>query len=889
MAQEEMPASRHVRMSGGALGAVGDNANVTLHFHGSLPLAPGRVRVGRPPLAADAFQDRPGLREQVTSAFEAGAVAVVSQRAAGPATQVVTGHGGVGKSQLAAQVWREFATSGDAGMDVAVWVTATSRTEIVTGYAAAAAELRLEAENPAMAASRFMDWLQATERSWLVVLDDLAEPADVRGLWPQGHGGRVLVTTRRRDPALFTHGRRRIDVDVFARPESIAYLTERLSGASAAELDALAGDVSDLPIALAQASAFILNEKTTVAAYRERLAEARLSDVLLADEGDEHERTVAATLLLNLDRADQLQPVGAAGKLARLVAVLDPNGIPETVLTCAPARRHGGLTNSGDARRALLNLDRFSLITHDPTSATQSVRTHALTQRAVREQAAFDVSATIDDLSVAVIEAVNAAGDALLDAWPEIERDAHLARSLRANAAACLITAGDHLWGPTTPPLLLRTGRSLGEAGLVHAAIEHWDRVRETALRLLGPDHPDTLTARHELASWRGEAGDPAGAARALQDLLTERLRILGPDHPDTLNTRHELAGWEGAAGKPANAASALQVLLTDTVRVVGPDHSITLTTRRNLAHWRERAGDPAGAARALQELLADHLRILGPDHPKTLNTRHNLAQAQGRAGDASGAMNGLQVLLIDYLRVMGADHPSTLFTQHSLAYWRGEAGDPAGAARALQELVTEQLRVLGPDHPDTLTSRHELAYWRGEAGDATGTVTAFDALLTDRLRVLGTDHPDTLMTRSDLAYWRGEAGDPSDAAAAFEVLLNDYRRIFGPDDPHTLIVRGNLAHWRGEAGDAVGAATALGELLAEYLRILGPDHPDTLTSRGNLAYWRGHAGDAAGAATAFEELLADRLRILGPDHPDTFTSRSQLAHWRERAASLRD
>ena len=65
---------------------------------------------------------------------------------------------------------------------------------------------------------------------------------------------------------------------------------------------------------------------------------------------------------------------------------------------------------------------------------------------------------------------------------------------------------------------------------------------------MLGPDHPETLTTRANLASWRGEAGDPAGAAAAYEELLADLLRVLGPDHPNTLTTRGNLAYWTGEA-----------------------------------------------------------------------------------------------------------------------------------------------------------------------------------------------------------------------------------------------------------------------------------------------------------------------------------------------------
>ncbi|WUT15958.1 hypothetical protein OG523_01550 [Streptomyces virginiae] len=66
---------------------------------------------------------------------------------------------------------------------------------------------------------------------------------------------------------------------------------------------------------------------------------------------------------------------------------------------------------------------------------------------------------------------------------------------------------------------------------------------------MLGPDHPDTLTARGNLAHWQGSAGDPAGAAAALSELLADLGRVLGPDHSDTLTVRHNLGLWRGMAG----------------------------------------------------------------------------------------------------------------------------------------------------------------------------------------------------------------------------------------------------------------------------------------------------------------------------------------------------
>jgi hypothetical protein len=66
----------------------------------------------------------------------------------------------------------------------------------------------------------------------------------------------------------------------------------------------------------------------------------------------------------------------------------------------------------------------------------------------------------------------------------------------------------------------------------------------------LGPEHPDTLTTRNNLADSTGAAGDAAGARDQFAALLPIRERVLGPEHPDTLTTRANLAYWTGQSGR---------------------------------------------------------------------------------------------------------------------------------------------------------------------------------------------------------------------------------------------------------------------------------------------------------------------------------------------------
>ena len=56
-----------------------------------------------------------------------------------------------------------------------------------------------------------------------------------------------------------------------------------------------------------------------------------------------------------------------------------------------------------------------------------------------------------------------------------------------------------------------------------------------------GPGHPLTLTTRHEIRRTLAAQGKPAEAGAPFRQVLDARLRVLGPDHPDTLTMMNTL------------------------------------------------------------------------------------------------------------------------------------------------------------------------------------------------------------------------------------------------------------------------------------------------------------------------------------------------------------
>lgn len=437
------------------------------------------------------------------------------------------------------------------------------------------------------------------------------------------------------------------------------------------------------------------------------------------------------------------------------------------------------------------------------------------------------------------------------------------------------LLGADH---PTT--LTIRSSRAslFGQAGRVPEAIEAFENLLIDLTRVLGREHAETLKTRSNLASFIGRAGRVEEAVMAFKELLQDHTRFFGADHPDTMTTRNNLAHYLGQTGRVAESVGAFEMLLKDHTRILGQDHIDTLSTRHNLAYFLGQMGRTAEAIVVLKALLEDHTRVLGPDHPNTQMVQNNLALCLGQAGRIDETVEVFKQLLDNRTRVLGLEHPHTLMTRNNLAFSLAKAGRVAEVIETYEELLEDYTRVLGPEHSDTLTTRNNIAYLLGKGGQPDEAVIVFDELLEVQTRVHGLDHPDTLSTRVNLAMFLGQTGRVAEAFDAFEQLLKDCTRVLGPEHPKTLNSRSHLALLLGEMGQVDEAVAAIEQLLEDMIRVHGRDHMETLSTRPILAYLLVHGGKLDEAVSVFKKLLKDCIRVIGPDHPNTLAIRNSLA-----------
>lgn len=312
--------------------------------------------------------------------------------------QAISGLGGLGKTQLAT----EYAYRHHEDYEMILWAEANSREILVSSFTSIAQLLNLSFKNSEDQNDNRPDvvdsvkgWL-AANTGWLLIFDNANDLTMVQSFLPTYGNGHILFTTQAQATGAVAQ---RFGLEAMEPEEGALLLLRR---AKFIQEDAPAEDARDdqyaqameisremggLPLALDQAGAFIEETSSTLAQYlrlyREEGAKLR---AVRGDYSVEHTESVAVTFSLSFENVEAANPVAA--DLLRLCAFLEPNAIPEEILT-------KGTSSLGEAlgaaaaepiklARAIKEVSRYSLLRREPE--THILTMHRLVQAVLKDK-----------------------------------------------------------------------------------------------------------------------------------------------------------------------------------------------------------------------------------------------------------------------------------------------------------------------------------------------------------------------------------------------------------------------------------------------------------------------------------------------------------------------
>jgi len=427
------------------------------------------------------------------------------------------------------------------------------------------------------------------------------------------------------------------------------------------------------------------------------------------------------------------------------------------------------------------------------------------------------------------------------------------------------------------------TGRVYLSIGLHPEAELHLPVALELRKRVLGEEHPNTLTSMNHLANLYHSQGRLAEAEPLFLRTLEIQKRVQGEEHKNTLTSMSGLAALYESQGRYAEAEPLMLQTLELHKRVLGEEHPNTLHSMASLAGLYVTRGRYAEAEPLFLQTLETRKRVLAEGHPSTLHSMGNLASLydlQGRYAEAEPLR--LQVLEIDK-RVLGKEHPHTLASVGNLANLYQRQGRHAEAEPLYLQTLEIEKRVLGAEHPGTLASMNNLANCYMSQGRYAEAETLCLQSLEIRKRVLGAEHPDTLGSMLNLASLYSREGRYDEAEPLFLQALEIHTRVLGKEHPRSLASMSNLANLYVRQRRYDEAEPLYLQALEIKKRVLGEEHPETLGSMRNLAAMYGRRGRNDEAETLFLQVLEIQRRVLGEEHPDTLGA---WATWRSSTRS---
>jgi tetratricopeptide (TPR) repeat protein len=774
------------------------------------------------------------------------------------------GLAGVGKTAVAIEYAHRYRDK----YDLIWWIPSDQITLIRPTLAALAVQLRLEGATATGidgAASLALDALRRGEpyRRWLLIFDNADQPEDFTDFIPPGPGDVLITSRNHRWQGVFET----VQVDVFARAESVEFLIKRAPKALAeSDADQLADKLGDLPLALEQAGALLAETGMPVSQYLS-LLDQHVSQILAEGKPPEYPLSMTAAWRLSVSTLQEQLP--QALELLRCCAFFSPDPIPRDVFrgTQAASTQVGELIADPILlARAIRALGRFALVKIDGGM----ISVHRLIQALLRDNLHETEQSEYRHEVHRILTAGSPGnpGDSTL--WPRY-------RELLAHVTSDTTELAECQQEPVRNFAMdmVRYLYSSGDLKSCLAMAEEF--VAQWAKSPSGPDHPTVLNAQRHRGNALLQLGRYTDAYDIIEATLAKSRTVLGEREPLTLALRNSFGAVQRARG---DFAAALE---TDTQTQELHQEFFGKTDPRTLRVMNNVAGDYGlnaryAEARQLhqQVYLQQRDAVGGVSALDILISMNGLAWAIRLSGDFAAARD-LGEEAWDYGREkLGADHYATLRTATGLSIaLRRMATAPEDALQLAGEVYQLCRQLYGERSPDTMAAAVSLTNIQRAAGQAQQALQLAKDIAARYTHVYGPDHPYCHGCYGNLALLHRVSGDPAEARRLDEAALEALAGRLTLDHDYSLVVAVNLASDCAALGDT-GSARRIGEdSLARSRGLLGEDHPLTLGCAANLAMDLRAGGAGAEAGRLLAETMSRYAATIGTDHHDAVNAAS--------------
>jgi len=239
------------------------------------------------------------------------------------------------------------------------------------------------------------------------------------------------------------------------------------------------------------------------------------------------------------------------------------------------------------------------------------------------------------------------------------------------------------------------------------AQLKEWRRKIWTEWeRLLGPEHPNTLTAMENYGICLRDLRQLEDAKEVFRKLLAMRREVRGDMHPDTLSAEFHLAATLKIALEFTEAKELHDRAYEARLEVLGPHHTDTSASEYYISLWYLAKRDLEQSDYYQRLCIAGYSQSYGPDHYWTLNAVNTLGNIlSARDDDASNHAAGecFEHAAKGLAKLFGEIHVETLRPLIKLAYHKKRIKDFKSAIMLWKRVVHDSEELFGTYSPKTV------------------------------------------------------------------------------------------------------------------------------------------------------------------------------------------
>lgn len=307
----------------------------------------------------------------------------------------------------------------------------------------------------------------------------------------------------------------------------------------------------------------------------------------------------------------------------------------------------------------------------------------------------------------------------------------------------------------------------------------------------------------------------------------------------------------------------------------IGEDTFDTMAVKSEIGKMFLLMGKTEDALAMLENVYGQYELTLGYQHEETILSEEIIATSYLRVGLYTKALERFSEVYEKKRSIFGEKHRKTLFTLNMI-----------GKVLFFQEKYTEALPIfdkiyknrseLGEDHDTVLKAMQNMARTYGKQGIYDESIKIYKNIHEIKIKKWGQHHPETLSALNDFGAMLSEQWNFIDALPIFKEIYLSKAKL-GTENEIILAAMRNMGHIYTQQGNYEESEQIYREVHSKRIEILGENHPDTVSAFSDIGEILLDQQKYTDALLIFDQIYKNRMQ-LGEGSEIILTSMNNIA-----------